>query len=51
MLLTSHAVLALPTITLLATGWTMAGGGDSGTRSQYTAGKVSIDALIMRYLK
>lgn len=38
--------MALPTITVLATGWTIAGGGDSATRSQYTAGKVIIDALI-----
>ncbi|WGM02628.1 L-asparaginase 2 [Arsenophonus nasoniae] len=46
MLLTNSAVSALPTITVLATGGTIAGGGDSATQSQYTAGKVSIDALI-----
>lgn len=46
MLLTNSAASALPTITVLATGGTIAGGGDSATQSQYTAGKVSIDALI-----
>ncbi|WGL99279.1 L-asparaginase 2 [Arsenophonus sp. aPb] len=46
MMLTNSAVSALPTITVLATGGTIAGGGDSATQSQYTAGKVSIDALI-----
>ncbi|WP_425322328.1 L-asparaginase 2 [Arsenophonus nasoniae] len=46
MLLTNSAVSALPTITVLATGGTIAGGGVSATQSQYTAGKVSIDALI-----
>lgn len=46
MLLTNSAVSALPSITVLATGGTIAGDGDSATQSQYTAGKVSIDALI-----
>lgn len=45
-LLTNSAASALPTITVLATGGTIAGGGDSATQSQYRAGKVSIDALI-----
>lgn len=46
MLLTNSAVSALPAITVLATGGTIAGGSDSATQSQYTAGKVSINALI-----
>lgn len=34
----SASALALPNITLLATGGTIAGGGDSATKSNYTAG-------------
>ncbi|MBS9059701.1 L-asparaginase, partial [Escherichia coli] len=32
----SGAALALPNITILATGGTIAGGGDSATKSNYT---------------
>ncbi|MFI8417679.1 L-asparaginase 2 [Serratia sp. NPDC078593] len=42
----SSGAWALPTITVLATGGTIAGGGDSATQSTYTAGKVGIDALV-----
>ncbi|OAT23260.1 L-asparaginase 2 [Proteus myxofaciens] len=44
--LISGSVLALPNITILATGGTIAGGGDSATTSSYTAGKLGIDTLI-----
>lgn len=40
------SAIALPNITVLATGGTIAGGGDSATSSSYQAGKVGIDALI-----
>lgn len=40
------SAFALPNITVLATGGTIAGGGDSATSSSYQAGKVGIDALI-----
>ncbi|MEQ5318400.1 L-asparaginase 2 [Providencia vermicola] len=40
------SAVALPNITVLATGGTIAGGGDSATSSSYQAGKVGIDALI-----
>ncbi|HEI8865570.1 MULTISPECIES: L-asparaginase 2 [Gammaproteobacteria] len=42
----SGAALALPSITILATGGTIAGGGKSATQSSYTAGKLGIDALL-----
>ncbi|WKS82325.1 L-asparaginase 2 [Edwardsiella tarda] len=42
----SGAALALPSITVLATGGTIAGGGDSATQSNYTAGKVGVEALV-----
>ncbi|MGO2465491.1 MAG: asparaginase domain-containing protein, partial [Serratia proteamaculans] len=42
----SGSALALPTITLLATGGTIAGGGESATKSNYTAGKLGVDALV-----
>lgn len=42
----SGSVLALPTITLLATGGTIAGGGESATKSNYTAGKLGVSALV-----
>lgn len=45
----SGSALALPNITLLATGGTIAGGGDSATKSNYTAGKLGVDALVMPY--
>ena len=38
--------LALPNITILATGGTIAGGGDSATKSNYTAGKVGVENLV-----
>lgn len=44
--LCTASVYALPNITVLATGGTIAGGGDSATSSSYQAGKVGIDALI-----
>lgn len=40
------SAFALPNITVLATGGTIAGGGDSATSSSYQAGKVGIDTLI-----
>ncbi len=40
------SAIAQPNITVLATGGTIAGGGDSATSSSYQAGKVGIDALI-----
>lgn len=40
------SALAQPNIMVLATGGTIAGGGDSATSSSYQAGKVGIDALI-----
>lgn len=42
----SASALALPNITLLATGGTIAGGGDSATKSNYTAGKLGVEALV-----
>lgn len=42
----SGAVLALPHVTILATGGTIAGGGDSATKSNYTAGKVGVENLV-----
>ncbi|MCE1695192.1 asparaginase domain-containing protein, partial [Enterobacter hormaechei] len=44
--LVSGSAFALPNITVLATGGTIAGGGESATQSNYTAGKVGIDALL-----
>ncbi|ETS29920.1 L-asparaginase 2 [Photorhabdus temperata] len=44
--LISGSALALPNITLLATGGTIAGGGKSATESSYVAGKVGVDALV-----
>ena len=44
--LISGSAFALPNITILATGGTIAGGGDSATGSSYTAGKLGIDSLI-----
>ncbi len=46
----SGAALALPNITILATGGTIAGGGDSATKSNYTAGKVGVENLVDRSL-
>ncbi|WON78199.1 L-asparaginase 2 [Serratia sp. UGAL515B_01] len=43
---TSGSALALPTVTLLATGGTIAGGGESATQSNYTAGKLGVEALV-----
>lgn len=40
------SAIAQPNITVLATGGTIAGGGESATSSSYQAGKVGIDALI-----
>lgn len=42
----SGAALALPNITILATGGTIAGSGDSATKSNYTAGKVGVENLV-----
>ncbi|UGS43584.1 L-asparaginase 2 [Pseudocitrobacter corydidari] len=42
----SSAALALPNVTILATGGTIAGGGDSATKSNYTAGKVGVENLV-----
>ncbi len=43
----SGAALALPNITILATSGTIAGGGDSATKSNnYTAGKVGVENLV-----
>ncbi|KEY57362.1 L-asparaginase 2 [Serratia sp. DD3] len=42
----SSSALALPNITLLATGGTIAGGGQSATQSNYTAGKLGVEALV-----
>jgi L-asparaginase len=42
----SSTAMALPQITVLATGGTIAGGGDSATNSAYTAGKVGIENLV-----
>lgn len=44
--LISSSAFALPNVTILATGGTIAGGGDSATESSYTAGKLGIDTLI-----
>ncbi|CAG9414594.1 L-asparaginase 2 [Providencia alcalifaciens] len=40
------SALAQPNITVLATGGTIAGGGESATGSSYQAGKVGIDSLL-----
>ncbi|EEZ39443.1 L-asparaginase 2 [Photobacterium damselae] len=42
----SFAATDLPNIKILATGGTIAGAGQSATKSNYTAGKVGVDALI-----
>ncbi len=42
----SGVALALPNVTILATGGTIAGGGDSATKSNYTAGKVGVENLV-----
>ncbi|KJM66343.1 L-asparaginase [Pluralibacter gergoviae] len=42
----SGAALALPDITILATGGTIAGGGDSATGSSYAAGKMGVESLV-----
>ena len=42
----SGAALALPNITILATGGTIAGGGESASKSNYTAGKVGVENLV-----
>lgn len=42
----SSAALALPHITILATGGTIAGGGASATQSAYKAGKVTVENLV-----
>ena len=42
----SFAATDLPNIKILATGGTIAGSGQSATESNYTAGKVGVDALI-----
>lgn len=46
----SGAAFALPNVTILATGGTIAGGGDSATKSNYTAGKVGVNRWLMRCL-
>ncbi|EHM45096.1 L-asparaginase [Yokenella regensburgei ATCC 49455] len=38
--------MALPQVTILATGGTIAGGGESATQSSYTAGKVGVESLV-----
>ncbi len=42
----SGAAMALPNVTILATGGTIAGGGESATQSNYTAGKVGVENLV-----
>ncbi|SUB90006.1 L-asparaginase 2 [Photobacterium damselae] len=42
----SFAATDLPNVKILATGGTIAGAGQSATESNYTAGKVGVDALI-----
>ncbi|BDH46491.1 L-asparaginase 2 [Salmonella enterica subsp. enterica serovar Choleraesuis] len=42
----SSGAMALPNVTILATGGTIAGGGESATKSSYTAGKVGVNALV-----
>lgn len=42
----SSTALALPQITILATGGTIAGGGESASKSNYTAGTVGVDSLV-----
>jgi len=37
---------ALPTVTILATGGTIAGSASSGAQSGYTSGQVTIDAMV-----
>ncbi|MCC8365961.1 L-asparaginase 2 [Xenorhabdus sp. PB61.4] len=44
--LVSGSAFALPNITVLATGGTIAGGGESATKSSYTAGQVGVDSLL-----
>lgn len=42
----SNATKTLPRVTILATGGTIAGAGESATKAAYTAGKVPIDILL-----
>ncbi|AVJ17049.1 L-asparaginase 2 [Serratia sp. JUb9] len=42
----SGSALALPTVTILATGGTIAGGGESATKSNYQAGQLGVEALV-----
>jgi L-asparaginase len=42
----SSTAMALPQVTILATGGTIAGGGESATQSSYTAGKVGVESLV-----
>ncbi len=42
----SGAAVALPNITIFATSGTRAGGSDSATKSNYTAGRVSVENLV-----
>jgi L-asparaginase len=42
----SSTAMALPQVTILATGGTIAGGGESATQSSYTAGKIGVESLV-----
>jgi len=42
----NNTSVALPRVTILATGGTIAGAGESATKAAYTAGKVPIDILL-----
>ncbi|VEA72887.1 L-asparaginase 2 precursor [Serratia rubidaea] len=42
----SGSALALPSVTILATGGTIAGGGESATKSNYQAGQLGVEALV-----
>lgn len=42
----NSTAMALPHVTILATGGTIAGGGESATQSSYTAGKVGVESLV-----
>lgn len=42
----SGSALALPSVTILATGGTIAGGGESATISNYQAGQLGVEALV-----
>lgn len=42
----SYAAQALPNITVLATGGTIAGSGDSPVKASYTPGTIKVDKLL-----